>query len=196
MRPSSNIARVLVVCGVMAGPLLIAEPRLTPVTHQEVWQAVAAELRERGMAEADLPQMDDLNLPVALPALSGRSLRVVSACWDASSGRVRVRLQCGEAGECLPFFVYVYLRDSGKDAQVASCQLCWSLPLRKTAPKPLVRAGDRATAVFVAARLRMSTRVVCLDRGREGDVIRVRSLEGHIFRARVSGPRLLEALPQ
>jgi flagella basal body P-ring formation protein FlgA len=59
-----------------------------------------------------------------------------------------------------------------------------------------VRAGDRAVAVFLTNRLRMTASVTCLEHGREGEVIRVRSQDGHIFRARISGPALLEVLPQ
>jgi flagella basal body P-ring formation protein FlgA len=50
--------------------------------------------------------------------------------------------------------------------------------------------------VFVSSGFRMTASVTCLERGREGEIIRVRGLDGHIFRARVSGPALLEALPQ
>jgi len=50
--------------------------------------------------------------------------------------------------------------------------------------------------VFLTNRLRMTASVTCLERGREGEVIRVRSQDGHIFRARISGPALLEVLPQ
>jgi flagella basal body P-ring formation protein FlgA len=42
----------------------------------------------------------------------------------------------------------------------------------------------------------MTASVTCLERGRQGEVIRVRAPDGHIFRARISGPALLEALPQ
>jgi flagella basal body P-ring formation protein FlgA len=59
-----------------------------------------------------------------------------------------------------------------------------------------VRAGERATAVFLSSRLRMTASVTCLEHGREGEIIRVRGLDGHVFRARISGPALLEALPQ
>jgi flagella basal body P-ring formation protein FlgA len=69
-------------------------------------------------------------------------------------------------------------------------------PARAASPKPAVRAGDRTTAVFLSNRLRLTARVTCLERGREGEVIRVRSQDGHIFRARISGPAQLEALPQ
>jgi flagella basal body P-ring formation protein FlgA len=63
-------------------------------------------------------------------------------------------------------------------------------------PKPVLRAGDRATAVFLSNRLRMAASVTCLERGREGEVIRVRSQDGRVFRARISGPARLEVLPQ
>ena len=118
---------------------------------------------------------------------------MLSSCWDAASERTQFRMQCGTAGECLPFFVY--LRDS-LEADAVSCRLSASRPLQKIMPKLVVRAGDRAVAEFVSAQLRMSASVVCLERGREGDVIRVRSAEGRIFRARISGPARLEAVPQ
>src|SRR5208283_2007814 len=54
----------------------------TPVPRQEVWQAVAAELRQQGLSDSQLPRVEDLDLPLALPALAGRKLRVSSACWD------------------------------------------------------------------------------------------------------------------
>jgi len=59
-----------------------------------------------------------------------------------------------------------------------------------------LRVGDRATAVFLSSRLRMTANVICLERGREGAVIRVRSQDGHVFRARISGSARVEALPQ
>jgi len=54
-------------------------------------------------------------------------------------------------------------------------------PSPKPSPKLAMRAGDRATAVFVSSRLRLTARVTCLERGREGEVIRVRSQDGAFF---------------
>lgn len=62
--------------------------------------------------------------------------------------------------------------------------------------QPTMRAGDQATAVLRSERLRISARVTCLERGREGEVIRVRNQDGEVFRARISGPALVEALAQ
>ncbi len=182
----------------------------TPVTRQEVWQAVEAEFRIRGLSGRQLPRVEDLDLSAALPALAGRSLRVTSACWDEGPRRTQFRLECGEPGECLPFLVYVHDRvhDHGDDGgnadsgtRAAPCRMASGRHAAQGVPpkplrKPIVRAGDRATAVFVSDRLRMSASVTCLERGREGEIIRVRGEEGNIFRARISGPARLEVIPQ
>ena len=176
----------------------------TAATRQEVLWAVVAELQREGLSEQRLPRIEDLDLPGALPALAGRRLRVSSACWDEGPRRTQFRLECGGPGECLPFLVYLhnYVRDDLRDnqnasARAASCRPA-SQPRRapEPSPKPVLRAGDRATAVFLSNRLRMTASVICLERGREGAVIRVRSQDGRVFRARISGPARLEALPQ
>jgi Chaperone for flagella basal body P-ring formation len=198
MLARSILARFLfaVGVGVVAGALPVTQS--TPVTRQEVWEALAVELRHRGVTERRLPQFEDLDLPVAIPAHAERKLRVVSRCWDEGLQRTQFRLQCGSPGQCLPFLAY--LRDSvNADAapQAASCRLTSGVrPTPQTAPKFAVRAGDRATATFLGDRLRMTASVTCLERGREGEVVRVRSHDGQVFRARISGPGQLEALPQ
>ena len=186
----------------------------TAATRREVWQAVTAELQREGLSEQRLPRIEDLELPGALPALAGRRLRVSSACWDEGPRRTQFRLECGEPGQCLPFLVYlhnaylhdVYLHNYVRDdrntsARAASCRPALEPqrapePLPKPSAKLVLRAGDRATAVFLSNRLRMTASVTCLERGREGEVIRVRSQDGRVFRARISGPARLEALPQ
>ena len=91
----------------------------------------------------------------------------------------------------------------GSDAVAESCRPTLELhhvalglhSPRPVVVKPTVSPGDRAVAVFVSNHFKMSATVICLDRGREGEVIRVRSQNGQVFRARISGPALLEALP-
>jgi len=212
------VAFEIVTGALLADPLLAedaaapTDARPTPVTRQEVWLAVLAELHQRGLAESQLPRIEDLDLPLALPALAGRRLRVASACWDEGPERTQFRLECGEPGKCLPFLVYIRgdLRGDvhgspGADAvaRAGSCRLdaeshpsLGSRLAAEAAPKPTVRAGDRATAVFVSDRLRITASVTCLERGREGEVIRVRNQDGEVFRARISGPALLETVPQ
>src|SRR5208282_5956976 len=139
--------------------------------RQEVWQAVRAELRQRGLSEQQLPRAEDLDLPAALPALAGRRLRVLSECWDEGPRRTQFRLQCGEPGQCLPFLVYVreYVGDevhAGAGARAGSCRLAsgshpasGSRGTPEVAPQPMVRAGDPARAVFLANGLRMTASV-------------------------------------
>jgi len=198
------VAEVLILIGLsgaLSAALTAEEPTgremLPTATNWEVWRAVAVELRKQGLSEKQLPPVDGLELPAALPALAGRRLRVASACWDKVPQRTQFRLECVAPGECLPFLVY--FRDpvsSNLARHGESCRLSSSHTATATSPKPMVRAGDRATAVFHAARLRMTASVTCLEHGGAGEVIRVRGGDGHVFQARVSGPGELEALPQ
>jgi len=181
----------------------------TVATRREVWQVVVAELQREGLSEQRLPRIEDLELPGALPALAGRRLRVSSACWDEGPRRTQFHLECDEPGHCLPFLVYLhnaYLHNPGRDyvgddqnasARAGSCRpASQSRQTPEPSPKPVLRAGDRATAVFLSNRLRMTASVTCLERGREGEVIRVRSQDGRVFRALISGPARLEVVSQ
>lgn len=169
------------------------------VTGAEASEALASELRVRGFAAKDLPTLEDLELPVAVPARIGRKLQVSSVCWDSAAARVRFRLECRPAGACLPFLAYLKGGfDPAGHAQAPSCRLEGSKHLPDVPPRAewSVRAGQRATAVLAASGLRMTARVICLDRGAGGEIVRVRGQEGRIFRARVTGQALLEALPE
>jgi Chaperone for flagella basal body P-ring formation len=161
----------------------------------EVWRVVVSELRKQGVSETQLPGIEDLDLPPIIPALDGRKLRVASSCWDEGPRRTQFRLECSGSGRCLPFLVYVRA-SSDAGAHNGSCRLATSHAAREGLLKPAVLAGDRAMAIFRADRLRMTASVICLERGHEGEIIRVRGVDGHVFRARVSGPDQLEALPQ
>jgi Chaperone for flagella basal body P-ring formation len=212
------LGRVLFASAIAIGSLLSAEDAPTArdgqsnqITRQEVWQAATAALRERGFREPQLPRLDDVDLPVEIPALAGHKLRVASACWDQGAQRTQFRMECSEPGQCLPFLAYIHnirvadLRTdepgSGSSAFASSCGLASeSHPapgaLPKSIAEPTLRPGDRATTVFASGVLRITASVTCLDRGRPGDVIRVRNEDGEIFRARISGPARLEAVEQ
>ena len=167
--------------------------RLSPVTAQQAWQAVVDELRWRGFGQEQLPRVEDLELPVLVPTRGPQRLRVSAVCWDADAGRVRFRLECRNQGACLPFLVYARVH---AHAQAASCREETQAHPPPQEAKPTVRAGERATAVLASAGLHMTAAVTCLERGQEGDIIRVRAHEGRIFRARVAGPALVEAMLQ
>jgi hypothetical protein len=186
------IARCILVLGLVAPALLAQETRVPfpPLTRQEVWQALVGELRERGLREEQLPRAEDLDLPVALPAAEGRTLRVAAICRDDGLGRVQFRLECREAGQCIPFLASV------PTTELTLAGSCRSRSASAHPKKVAVRAGERAMVVLVANRLRLTASVICLGRGTAGEIIRVKNQDGHIFRARVAAPGLLEVLPQ
>lgn len=175
-----------------------ARAAFTPLTRGEVLLTIAAELRARGVPGDQLPQIDDIELPAAIPAATGRALRVSAACWNEDLSRAQFRLECREARQCLPFFAYLRGGRPGITLSLIgrSCQASSGPHLaRSGSRKAVVRAGDRVTVVYGGRRMRVTAMATCLDRGAEGDIIRVRNQDGHIFRARVSSATLLEALP-
>ena len=78
-------------------------PAPTPITRDEVWQAVTIELRQRGVPEEQLLGMEEIDLPGVIPASASRTLRVSMVCWDADLRRAQFQLECREPGQCVPF---------------------------------------------------------------------------------------------
>lgn len=175
----------------LAGSLLSSQPgQQGPVlTRTAIWQLISAELRQQGIPEKKLPSLDDIELPFAIPAAPAHTLRLANTCWEERLHRAEMRIECGGRGECLPFFVYVRMQ---RDAMAACAQR--SQPGKARAQRPAVRSGDRLLVVFRGRGFVLSQRVTCLEHGREGQFIRVRNEDGHIFRARVAGPAQLEAV--
>jgi hypothetical protein len=175
-----------------------ARPAPTPITRDEVWQAVTIELRQRGVPEEQLLGMEEIDLPGVIPASASRTLRVSMVCWDADLGRAQFQLECREPGQCVPFIVFA---DADRSSAMGSEEIAGSScrnSRQRFAPsasrKAIVRPGDRATVLFRGSQLNMTSLVTCLERGATGDVIRVRNQDGQVFRARVSAPARLEAL--
>lgn len=201
MKLSLLLAIMFACVGVVGGQ----ESALLPITRQETLQAIGVYLRTQGLSEDQLPKASDLELPAAIPASSERTLRVASVCWDAQMDRATFRMECTEAAACLPFLVYAgmsqarfrMLHSSENAAVSPACSARTAVRTGKAArPEIVVRPGDRATVVFRGNQLRLSEQVSCLERGAAGDIIRVRNSDGALFRARVVGPGLLEAIMQ
>jgi hypothetical protein len=172
--------------------------KLAAETRPAVWQTIVSALGRQGIATGQPPRMEDLDMPPALPARAGQKLQVSSACWDEGPRRAQFRLQCAAPDGCLPFLVYWRASDL-PEAQFQSCRAeapHIASATAPAAPPAAFRPGDQARAVFLGEGLRMTASVTCLDRGGTGDVIRVRTVDGRILRARISGPTLLEVLPR
>ena len=177
-----------------------AQPDLVPISRDEVWRAVTGELLRRGVPAPALLGAEEIDLPVAVPAPPNRSLRVSMVCWDADRQRAQFQLECRQPGQCVPFLAYA---DAAQSTVMGSQRIAGS-SCRNTyaahAPaspsrKDLVRVGDRATVVFHGLLMNLTTLVTCLERGPEGAIVRVRNQDGQVFRARVTAPARLDALP-
>lgn len=173
--------------------MLFAADPPSPIAKSEVYQTIAADLRARGVPGDQLPRLDEIELPVSVPAAPGHTLRITTACWSDHLARVQFRLECREPGQCLPFLAYVRASEPVKGAIGSSCRAA-AQGRREIPRKPVLRAGDRATVVFARGRMRLTAVVTCLERGAEGDVIRVRNQDGQTFRARIANPSMLEAI--
>jgi len=170
----------------------------TPIRRDEVQAIIAADLRSRGFDDPLVPRVESLELPGAITATPNHSLHMLSVCWDRATDRAQFRLECRVHSECLPFIVSAHLEQQliapASDAFPA-CQIASAKKAASPAHHdPVVRVGDSATVVFHGDRMRLAVRVTCLERGAEGEVVRVRNQDGHVFRARVAGPALLEAV--
>jgi hypothetical protein len=159
------------------------------VSIEQVRQVVIRDLRSRAVSAEQLPSVEDLELPLAVPMRSGSMLRISSVCWDQDAQRMRFQIECGHSGECLPFLAY--LRTKSR-VNAPACRLESSHAARKSSESG-VRAGAHVTAVLSGAGIRINAAVTCLEGGDPGDIIRVRGHEGRIFRARIIGPSLVEA---
>src|SRR6266850_2410442 len=70
-RFTTTLLQSALAIAVLSGTFLHAQgarPSLTPITHDEVWQAVTAELRQRGIREEQLLRAEEIDLPALIPA--------------------------------------------------------------------------------------------------------------------------------
>ena len=189
-----RVTKNLIVSAVLSGLVVSAQEAVSPrvpVTKDEVYRTIVDDIRSHGISVPNLPRIEDIDLPLAVPIAGGTRLRIVESCWDLSLARQQFRVACEPSGDCIPFLVYTKVRTT-----TGSCQTTARPKGATLSSKPLVRAGDRATVLYHRDRMRLTTFVTCLDQGAEGDVIRVRNQDGQIFRARISSATLLEALPR
>jgi flagellar basal body P-ring formation chaperone FlgA len=198
-----RLPRTLLATALLSITLLSAQetrPVPTPITRDEVWQAVTLELRQRGVREEQLLGLDEIDLPGVIPAAASRTLKVSMVCWDAERGRAQFQLECREPGQCVPFLAYA---DAGRSTAMgsekiggSSCRNAHQHFASFSIRKAIIRPGDHATVLFRGSQLNLTSLVTCLERGAAGDVIRVRNQDGQVFRARISAPTRLEALTQ
>jgi Chaperone for flagella basal body P-ring formation len=91
------------------------------------------------------------------------------------------KISCAAAGECLPFFVIVHWSDlAERDAALGRAHK--ATPAGTTAAATLaepilVRAGQPATLFLDNPKMHIATPIICLQNGKQGQQIRVSSLD-------------------
>jgi len=132
------------------------------------------------------------------PVKSSRSdpTLAIERLQRTSRDSVLARIRCHEASECLPFLVVLHLA-GGQDLQA----IAESVPATQShsgttsnlyRPNWTVKIGQTATLVLQGKDVRATTPVICLQNGRQGETIRVTSLDRQrIWVGEIVGPSLL-----
>lgn len=104
----------------------------------------------------------------------------VQSMEPLSDHRMKVRLNCSNVVECVPFYVTIRSSDGGpaQPSSVAPVQL--QPPARITLVKPeasapVLRSGSSATLLLEGDHMSIQLPVVCLESGAIGQTIRVAS---------------------
>jgi Chaperone for flagella basal body P-ring formation len=162
-----------------------------PVGREEIRRVLDEDLRLRNLGE---PMSSwEFEVPSAVPALASHKLEVSSVCRDTTAGVLRFRLACQPASACLPFLVHVR---TPRPLPAPACQTGTRMRPDLNAAAPLVRPGDRVTAVLLLPGLRLYAPVISMGTGAAGDIVHVRGQEGRVFFARVGGHGWVEAMLQ
>lgn len=105
---------------------------------------------------------------------------------------LKAKLRCLDPHACLPF--YVLITGTAEQREQSPEAVESSPRVEMSGAKPLMRSGDPATMIFANHGLRISMPVICLQNGRQGQMVRVASTDHRRFyKAEILGPGLLKA---
>lgn len=104
-------------------------------------------------------------------AASGGSLRVLSVSKSAGNATI-VRLRCGSLSDCKPFYALAH-------GVVTKTKRAENLAHSSATPKSpvIMRQGQLVSLLMESTNFRITILAICLDNGRTGDVIRLRSVD-------------------
>jgi flagellar basal body P-ring formation chaperone FlgA len=169
-----------------------------PIAEESVRHAISKFLREQD-GKSDLPAVSKIEWPEEFTATAEYpSLQAIGMEWDERQHSAQFRLRCSDRISCGSFMVHVPLPPEFSQQ--------WHESLRaESAPDPqppspgtpgtiLAERGKAATLIFDAGNVRISLRVICLERGELNQQIRVFNVQSRrVFRAEVVGVGLLRA---
>jgi len=130
---------------------------------------------------------------VSVIGQNGRLKVIEVAPWVENS--LKVKLRCLDPRACLPFYVLVNRTAGGPESLPSLANSAEGTRVELTGQRPVLRSGDPATMVFNNRFLHISMPVICLQSGRQGQTIRVASIDHRRFyKAEIMGPGLLKAV--
>ena len=159
-----------------------------PITAEQVSAATA-----RSGLHATAAQ---ITLPGSIVSTTKTPVLRVESIQRMADHSMAVRMECGDASECLPFYVKIQLGENGEKAAVPNSM--GQPHLVETEPRfsqkaPLIRAGEQVTLELDGEHVRICVPVISIENGRLGEKIRVRGATNHqIYRAEVTDPATLK----
>lgn len=172
MRPLGlHLTFVLMAASVFPGPASRAQSseRRFPLTNA----AVVTALQGAGLS-ITAPEVE---LPLQLTTSSQNPTLRVTGAELLADGRMRVRLVCQIATECIPFFATVNLRGNGGALTTVASLGSSSrphVPIRALSG-PVLRAGDHTVLFMQDDHMRIALPVISIDSGAIGAEVRVSS---------------------
>jgi len=170
------------------------------VTREEVFEAIERALSKSSLPELPAVRLEDISLEAAvLVPENNPELEVTQITFDEFIGRARFRLWSKSSPAVHPFYVTAKAAsDFERNAARPRAPLLPGLdarPLPQFVATPvLVETSHFASLYLHSTNSNMQLQVKPLQRGRLGDIIRVRlPSNGRTFLARVTGSGALEA---
>ncbi len=169
------------------------------VSGEEVFAAIHSALAKNPVTGLSHLQPQDISLEAAVRVPPGDvGLEVMQITFDQFTGRARVRLLPRSAPGVLPFYVTAMVEATSSEP--ASARRMTSIashsPTTSAISAPVLVAADHLARLHLhSSNLDMLLEVRPLQKGRLGEVIRVRLLgSGKTFQARVTGDGYLDAI--
>lgn len=177
---------IFVLSGAMAVSALSAQQRVPILTTQ-----IAATISAAGMpvSAEQVTLLADVSATKASPALTVESIQP----WG--DHRMKVRMNCANSDQCLPFFVSIHTASPSQPAIAAGDSSSTGVPRATIDPRNVVvRAGAPATLLLDGIHVHIRIAVVCLESGAPGQTIRVASRDHRqTYVARVVDGAMLRA---
>ncbi len=179
--------------------IAVTRPR-EDMSGEVLRRTVEGFLRTAGWPESQLPIEFTSHGAVPIDV----SLQVVQAAWDDRQSALNFRLRCLVQKQCSAFLIQapasaqqaIDWQEQLKHMNVGGVNYAGRVSTYAHLPAPvLAKGGDPALLSMQIDGVRISIRVICLQRGTLGQIIRVRDAQSHrVYRAEVVSPGLLRAV--